>query len=361
MSVPRYVPCLRWKRGEYQAVSRLGDTAKKAMTPLIEIPEMGFDFETRQESKSIDQHLAKIDERVGATWGRSRCLIDLRLIASKGPMASGAHPLTYVFERLRAYGVQAVPVVSPSSDTRFLSAARKIAVEDERGICLRLGIEVAAGPDLGAVVENLLRQVGVGADTCDLVLDLGAPNFEPVDDFAALVETLIKRLPHLRQWGSFALLGTSFPESLAGLPAGLSVLPRSEWRLYCTLLGRPGMRRSRMPDFGDYGVNHPKVIEGDMRLLKPSAAIRYTANDGWLIAKGTNLRVRGAFQQFFGLSEEVVRSRHYSGPNFSAGDKKIKECASHRGGPGSLTTWRFVGTSHHLEKVARDLATLRAS
>ena len=69
-----------------------------------------------------------------------------------------------------------------------------------------------------------------------------------------------------------------------------------------------------MPDFGDYSVNHPDVLKGDMRLLKPAAAIRYTLNDSWLIAKGTNLRVAGAYAQFFALSAQIVGSRHYSGP-----------------------------------------------
>ena len=353
----RYVPCLRWKRGEYQAVSLLSSQARATIAPLIEIPEIGFDFETRQENKTIDEHLAKIDERVSGSWGLAPCMLDLRLLNSKVRMANGDHPLTHVFGRLRAVGAQPIPVVSVSSDAKFLSATRKIVAEDKRGACLRVGIEEAASQGLKVRTDSALGEIGVEPSQCDLVLDLGAPSFEPLDDFAGLVESLIGNLPHLKRWRSLALLGASFPPTLAGVPAGLTVLPRNEWRLYRLLLSRPSIHQARVPDFGDYCVNHPDVLKEDMRLLKPAAAIRYTVNDGWLVAKGTNLRAAGGYQQFFGLSAGIVRSRHYSGADYSAGDMRIRECASRRVGPGNPTTWRFVGTNHHLEKVVKDLAT----
>jgi hypothetical protein len=361
MSVARYVPCLRWKKGEYQAVSLLTHEAKAAIAPLIEVPEMGFDFETRENHKTIDEHLAKIDERIGRNWGRAPCMVDLHLLDARFRMANRDHPLTNVFSRLRAVGTQPIPVVAATSDAKYLAATRKIAAEDKRGVCLRIGIEEADGQNLKGRMDSMLGDIGVGPSQCDLVLDLGAPSFEPLDDFAGLVEALIGGLPYLKRWRSLTLLGTSFPSTLAGMPAGLTVLPRNEWRLFRLLLGRPSIHQARVPDFGDYGISHPNVLQGDMRWLKPSAAIRYTVNDGWLIAKGTNLRVSGAHRQFHRLSADIVGSRHYSGADYSAGDKRIKECASGKGGPGNLTTWRFVGTNHHLEKVVRDLATQRGT
>ena len=357
MSVSRYVPCLRWKKGEYRAVSFLSQKAKAAILPLIEIAEMGFDFETRENSKTIDEHLSKIAERVRKNWGSAACMLDFRLLDSRLRMENGNHPLVQVFGQLKSVGAKAIPVVSVSSDAKFLSATRKIAADDKLGACLRVGIEQAASRDLKSRVDSLLGGIGLEIGRCDLVLDLGAPTFEPLDDFAGLVEALVSSLPYLTRWRSLAILGSSFPSTLAGVPPGLTLLPRNEWRLFRLLLSRGFIGKARMPDFGDYSVNHPDVLKGDMRLLKPAAAIRYTLSDSWLIAKGTNLRVAGAYAQFFALSAQIVGSRHYSGPDYSAGDKRIKECASRLVGPGNLTTWRFVGTNHHLEKVVRDLAS----
>ena len=55
-----YVPCLRWKQGEYQALLRLSPSTKGCITPLIEVPEIGWDFELGREAKTIDGHLLSI-------------------------------------------------------------------------------------------------------------------------------------------------------------------------------------------------------------------------------------------------------------------------------------------------------------
>ena len=70
-----YVPCLRWKQGEYQAVLRLSKAAKQSLTPFIEVPEIGFDFETKTENKTIDDHLAPFAGRVRKKWGQEPCFV----------------------------------------------------------------------------------------------------------------------------------------------------------------------------------------------------------------------------------------------------------------------------------------------
>src|SRR5262245_15590588 len=102
-----YVPCLRCKLGEYQAMLHLSDTVKKFITPLIEVPEIGFDFETETSSKSIDIHLAPFAKRVKAKWQQRPCFVDLRLIGALQRMANGTHPVKFAFDELRALGCSA--------------------------------------------------------------------------------------------------------------------------------------------------------------------------------------------------------------------------------------------------------------
>ena len=40
-----YVPCLRWRLAERQALAELSDKAKDSVVPLITIPDLEFDFE----------------------------------------------------------------------------------------------------------------------------------------------------------------------------------------------------------------------------------------------------------------------------------------------------------------------------
>ena len=80
-----YVPCLRWKQGEYQAVLRLRPTTKSALTPLIDISEIGWDFATRSDAKSLDEHLERFAYRLHIKWGIHPCFVDGRLFLQLAP------------------------------------------------------------------------------------------------------------------------------------------------------------------------------------------------------------------------------------------------------------------------------------
>lgn len=354
-----YVPCLRWKQGEYQALLRLSSSAQESIIPLIEVSEIGYDYESGTDSKSVDEHLSKFAKRVKDKWGRP-CLVDMHLIESPQRMNDGQHPFAFVFDDLRLQGILAIPVINLKQDHACQNAIRDIVATDMRGLCLRISIEEAAAPNLAALLGVLIQQYEVEVNECDFILDLRAPNFEPIDSFGKLLETIIVKLPHLNNWRSFALIGTSFPQSMGGLRLGESLISRNEWRLYKSIIKRLRVLGTRIPTFGDYGINHPDILSLDMRFVKPSATVRYTVDNGWLIQKGYNVRDYG-YSQYRGLCQAVVASQHYNGPAFSSGDKYIYDCAQGTESTGHLTTWRWVGTNHHLEKVTRDVANLFVS
>jgi hypothetical protein len=225
---------------------------------------------------------------------------------------------------------------------------------------LRVNIEEAAKPGLKGETDALLAKVGLNAEDCDLILDLGAPNFKPVEGFAKLVEALIRRSPYLPRWRTFTLMGTSFPSTMAEIKRSPEIIPRWEWVLYKRLVGSLLESVVRLPTFGDYGINHPDLLLLDMRLVKPSATIRYTADDGWFIVKGPNVR-DNRYEQYRDHCRTVMGFAGYMGPEFSQGDRYISECAAGSAGTGNLTTWRKVGTNHHLERVVWDIANLFGS
>ena len=117
----------------------------------------------------------------------------------------------------------------------------------------------------------------------------------------------------------------------------------------------------RKPAFGDYVIAHPQSISVDPRILKPAATIRYAIDgDAWYIAKGKNVR-GGGKAQYKGFCNDLVKSVYFSGAPFSFGSEYIFRCAQGRINPGSLTTWRRVGTNQHLEKTVSELANLADS
>ena len=114
-------------------------------------------------------------------------------------------------------------------------------------------------------------------------------------------------------------------------------------------------RIARTPTFSDYAIAHPQPPEVDPRLMRASAGIRYTTEDVWLILKGKNLKDYG-YKQFHDVSKSLLTNAVYSGPEFSSGDRYIRDCANRVVSSGNLTTWRRVGTSHHIAYVTQQIA-----
>jgi hypothetical protein len=250
----------------------------------------------------------------------------------------------------------AIPVTGVNRNRQYQQAVRRAISKDDRGLCLRVSIEDAAKKNLKTSVDTLLSKNDLRVSECDLVIDLDAPNFEPVEGFTVLIERIVQKLPYLSKWRTFTIIGTSFPPSMAEVKSSLAIITRFEWLLYKNLINRLLKEKVRLPTFGDYGINHPDILLLDMRRVKPSATIRYTINDAWLIIKGPNVRDSG-FGQYRDHCKTVITSRHYLGSKFSEGDKYIDSCAAGTIKTGNLSTWRRVGTNHHLEKIVRDISS----
>jgi len=166
----------------------------------------------------------------------------------------------------------------------------------------------------------------------------------------------VNRLPRLREWRTFTVAATSFPQNLTGLPpSDASLIPRQEWNLWTELSRLRIQRIARVPTFGDYAISHPEPAEVDPRIMRPSASVRYTCDLAWLILKARNLRDHG-YEQFHDVCWVLVQRAEYCGRQFSWGDRYIDDCAAERVGTGNLTTWRKVGTSHHLAFAVHQIA-----
>jgi len=356
-----YIPCLRWKMGEYQAVYTLSDTKKRMFTPLIEVPEIGWDFEENKEKKTIDEHLSDfVLKKIYKKWGNTFCFVDLKLIGLSVRMKNGIHPLKYVFDDLRKEECSAIPVTGLDRDKAYQQVVTRILTKDNSGVCLRISIEEAAKNSFRKEINSSLSALDIQANNCDLIIDLGAPNFLPLDGFSMVIQQIVSKLPYLNDWRTFTVLSTSFPATMAGIKKGGEVVTRHEWQLYKILVADLRKAKLRLPTFGDHTISHPQVLDMDMRLLKPNATIKFTIDDGWYIVKGNNVKDYG-YEQFHGLSEQVLAFHHYRDSTFSWGKEYIRKCANRSAKRGNLTKWVQVGTNHHIEKVTQDISSFYAS
>jgi len=355
-----YVPILKWKQGEYQALLRLTPTIKNRITPLIEIPPIGYDYENEKPSATIDAHLAEFGNRLRAKWQSRNCFVDTHLVGDSKQMANGQHTLGFVLGKARENQCSAIPVVRVTSPEPFLAAAKGAIQLDGRGVCLRLTAGDFDSESLRSDIEAITKSIGAGRSETDIVIDLADFGYPSKLSFKTSVMAMLDMVPSLNQWRTLTVAGASFPASVSqaveqGVP---KELPRKEWTSY-TYLRKELSDSARIPTFGDYGVAHSDVLSLDMRIVKPLAKLRYTVDNAWYVALGSNVRSNG-FGQFKEMCKKLVGEPYFRGPGYSVGDAYIHDCAFGSEPSGNLTTWVWVSTNCHLTKVVADLASLDA-
>jgi len=351
-----YVPILTGKLGEYLSLSVLTPDVKLAMTPLIEVPPIAWDYEGDTPSKTIDQQLSRTADNLYNNWGTDqRFFIDLFTVANEDPMADGRHPLAFVFDEARSRGLLAVPVTGIKRDADYQSAVQQAVGIDDRGICIRLvasDISIRQWPD---DLTEFVASISLGQDDIDLILDLGPMMPGQQTTYGFVAQAFLSRLPNPAAWRSLTLAGSAFPEDASGFSQNaVGATPRTEWEVW-TALSQDRGNLSRLPTFGDYAIDHPEYRDMDFRVIKRTAQLRYTAESEWLIVRGAVVQ-SGAASQYPSLALALSRLPQYSGPGFSWGDRYIQDCANGVARAGNATKWRQVGTNHHLTFVVRQIA-----
>lgn len=107
--------------------------------------------------------------------------------------------------------------------------------------------------------------------------------------------------------------------------------------------------------FGDYTVRLKSDFEGtDINYYNTYLKLFYSSEDDYYIAKSTLLD-RNGIESFIGLCQEIIESDLYKGPDFSHGDKAIKDCAERVLAITNHSKPIEFGINHHIELTARQL------
>ena len=359
LSDDTYVPALRWRQAEYQALKRLGQTVKDQIVPLITIPDVEYDFEQQEPKRTVDEHVRPFITRYQEKWGQRPAWIALNEAIANGRMDDGSHVFDYVFSGLRLHDAQAVPALPLAADSATIAAVSTVVAQDRQGsaILVRLEDLMADGPE--ARVVALAKDLQVGLKGIDLIIDLKAPNFEPYDSFATALIAYMPRLGDLMAFRKVVLVSTAIPETLADISKGTDAIPRHDWLFYQTLLKKlpGGMRR---PVYGDYTIVHPNFEAKDMRIVKPAGKIIYTREDMWGTRKGDSFRDNR--DQMHSHCQAIVLDAGFDfrGQDYSWGDAYISDCAARRQSASNLGQWKKVAINHHITLVVEELANLGA-
>ncbi|WP_162305855.1 beta family protein [Oleisolibacter albus] len=348
-----YVPLLKCKRGELNAVAGLSGTAKQRLTPLFDLLyDDDFDPDPSGLDAAFNARASQYVPQLVRSWGTSTpVFIDAGLIDPGARVGSATHIVTAVFADARASGLLAVPVTSFDRDPAYQAAVRQAVSLDQRGACLRLDLADLDRSDLAADMARLMAAIGVGVAELDVIIDLG-----PVDSIAnpgllaRLIVSGLRTLPHAVSLRTVTLAGGAFPQALGAYSVGIHTIARTDWLVYNAVRAASV---PRLPTYGDYATRHPVLGDIDPAVVNASASVRYTREGYWLVLRGQGVKTRGGggFSQYLTHAINLKSHPDYCGPGFSAGDQEIYDIATQATTPGSHETWVRITVNHHLTFV----------
>ncbi len=360
-----YFPILKAKQGELGALQSWDANRYPNMNPVVEV----VPWERDEDSPDDIDQIEKAVSRIAKAWhGKSPSLLldaaSAEIDPENGWGAEQRAPiLARVTDGLRMSGVNVAPVIRVTADETY--AQRVGGILAAGGQLRRAAIRIT-NEDLDDTVTPLrdmalrtARNLGVMPHMADLILDFGPLS----DDGAAAMAARLARfvLPQLADsgWRTLVLASGAFPVNLTGVsPFVVARMPRHDLDLWRNL---KTLKLNCSLEFGDYAVTHPITPVGVPFAAAPQ--LRYTLGDEWLVIKGRRQDRRG-HQQFFDICHEMLMQAgpKAPGPDASWGDSRIHLAAAQATGnadatgPGNASTWRSIGTSHHLAYVSSRLA-----
>ncbi len=326
--VYRYVPLLRAKAGEANALFNLTPQAKDRMFPILHL------------ATSITPALIV---KIGNAWsGRSLGLDGLFNFDATGSAAD----MQTVFNGLRAAGVSVVPCVEYGASAGYLAAVGPMAQTANSGLVVksRLG-------DLGAV-EAWLVGGGWATQNIDLVITAGHIADIGPGVLDAVVAHALQNLANPQAWRSVTLAGSAAPKDMSALSLGANLVPRLDWQLWQAT----APQQAYQVDYGDFGISHPDMTEPPGYVMgKATVSVRYSLDDQWLVVKGRPVSGNNGIPmpaQYSSHAQTLSGAPGFGGLVGCWGDGRIGRITSSAGTPGSRQTWVEIGVSRHLSLVA---------
>jgi hypothetical protein len=355
-----YVPFLKGKQGELDALSKIERRDREHLTPLIEIGPIDIDPKTGARVKSLDETLEGVAAKIVNAWGSlDFCFVDLPEFEPTARVEDGRHPVARFFDEAKTVDLAALPVTGLDRDRPQLEAVAEAISWGRNGVGVRLRrAELQDPAALDAGLRRLADALQIDFRQIDLLLDFGPILKSEVATIKGETEAAVQCLPDIAAWRSLTLCSGAFPQTVSPdvKPGKSGQLERREWQLWNTLID--GKRLPRLPAFADYGVASTAWLRGfDPEIMDPAAKIVYARDSDWLVVRGRSLRKK-SYEQYRALAAQVVKSGSFRGNKHCWGDDYIAKCAKRQVGTGSLQTWVSVATNHHLCVVAHQLANL---
>ncbi|NCU30864.1 hypothetical protein EOL73_03045 [Candidatus Saccharibacteria bacterium] len=363
--IKNYVPVLRWKKAERDALAKLDPKVRENITPLFELimpapkRDKGDYNKILSDSRTVLQiNLPSTIEALNKCCPiDSTAFVDVHLIDGELRSATLKQVLDDALESSSTTLIPVthiIPVLSTDADMATRKVAVDYAVTSDNGLCIRIDRYSLDDENLDQVVTAFVAHNKLDISKTDLLIDLGV--IDENDDSNKVAEQL-ERLPSIDRWRTVILSGGAFPRDLSEFEKhSHNQVTRHDWRIWNEL--RHNSKLSRFPYYSDYAIQHP-IFYGQIAATNTSASVRYADDSQWEVSRGEGLRNKdgAGHQQYPALAQLIVGQKYFKGESFSAGDKYISERAADSSKTGNPTTWLKAGLNHHLTLTTKQLAT----
>ncbi|UYO42810.1 beta family protein [Rhodopseudomonas palustris] len=337
--VYRYVPLLRWKRGERTGLKNVSAAGAVDTVPLFIIGSDQIKGKAATKSKGAQTAADVFAKEIYDAWGARPFGLD----ASALTAAPGTpHPIQAIAASCNALGATLIPATSLTASLIYQTAVAAVNNADQRGVILRVDLQ-----ELNSAA-NWFPNWTIPVGQTDLVADFA----DIVGTVANMTAAVIHSFQHLHnagQWRTVTTAGTSMPENFGGFLAGLHTIPRDEVRLW-TALANAGL--PYRIDFGDYAT--PPIAEPPPAIAWGYPInVRYTLPQDFLICRGVKTTGFGGVDmepQLIGHAKSIVAYPQRNRINCWA-DDLIDQIAATGQGQGNLETWVQIAINRHVELV----------
>jgi hypothetical protein len=326
----KYVPILKWKQGEQGSLKFLEESIKDSIIPLIQI--------------TPDLNLSKFSSTM-LNWENRLFYFDML------PECYEQYDGSIYFSILNQCDSQfVIPVLNIDDEQDVIE---KALIYSKNGIALRVS-SADFNEDLDAALEKLnLFFSYVSPSNIDLIIDSRYIDIANV----LIIESILNNIIQIGV-RRLVISASSFPQTLTKCIINeICLLPRHEFSVYKKIISKFSEKTKSEIIFSDYAVSHPDYLEFIPGMI-PSFNIRYSDEKNYIILKGSQIKKGGLdSDKVTGLCNLLVSSKYFKGNDYSWGDEYIgtrtdgQKC-------GNLTTWRKVGTNHHITLVVNQLSNL---
>ena len=360
-----YIPILKAKAGEFEAISHFSDQDLEKFVPLFEIPVLDESKKQRliKENKlPVISFLDSVLDGIAESFSGRKFFIDFSYWPTDSQVESGEHIILHVFNRLIARGKQSNPVIDYDSwdDPSYASAFKSMQLFEDNQLCIRFHMnadtieEIYSDPIyLNIGIENILGELSIPPQKIVLLIDFSDLSSDKIT-IPDVAEHVIQTVNIFQEqnFGQTFMAGCSLPVFISdAVPkpnsTGLSI--RKEMVAWQAILQRnPHLNIG----FADYAVRNPSSNE--FGYGNTNGKIRYTIDKHFFIVRGHQLKTGDKGAQYYHLSDKLINSRYYLGRNFSWGDEQVYHC-SQKKFKGRSQDWIAIDTNHHIKTVLLEL------